>query len=320
MMWPTTNARWQAHEVPKRMLKPGAVPSLNQAKSTSTIRLASLAVVAGGALWGLYWVPIRMFEELGLTGVWPGLVIYVAALAIIAPFAFAVKFPTVSKWQFAWVGLLTGAAFTFYGTAITLTDVLRALLLFYLTPVWGTAIGVMFLGERLTLARVLAILMAFGGLFAVVGCGSRSGFNLGDVLALASGIFWAIGSYKIYKVGNIPPIHLTLAFLVGSIVVTFVLLLVAGDTPGSRTQIPPIQDLWPYAVLPGLFAVPMILLTMWPASILTPGRMGILLMSEVVVGIGSVALLAGEPFGPFEALGAALILGASLTEVIGNRS
>ena len=61
-----------------------------------------------------------------------------------------------------------------------------------------------------------------------------------------------------------------------------------------------------YALLAGLFTVPMILLTIWPAAVLTPGRMGILLMSEVVVGIGSVALLAGEPFGPFEAMGAAL--------------
>lgn len=302
------------------MTERGGAPASHQMHSASAIRIASIGVVVGGALWGLFWVPVRMFEDMGLTGAWPGLVIYVAGLLLIAPFALAVRLPEVSKWHLAVAGILTGAAFSFYSTAIILTDVLRAILFFYLTPAWGTVIGIFFLGERLTVARVLAIVMAFCGLFAVVGFGSRSGINLGDVMALASGVFWAIGAYKIYRIGHTPAVHLSVAFLAGGIVVTLALLLLGGDRLGPPPVFPGIKTLLPYVLLSGLFAVPMILLTVWPASILTPGRMGILLMSEVVVGMGSVALLAGEPFGPFEALGAALILGASLVEVAGNRS
>lgn len=302
------------------MSEHGGAPVSPGMHPAATVRLASIGVVAGGALWGLFWVPVRMFEDLGFTGAWPGLMIYVAALLIIAPFAVAVKLPAVSKGYLMLAGLLTGAAVTFYGTAIILTDVLRAILFFYLTPVWGTVIGFLFLGERLTLARVLAIVLAFCGLFAVIGFGSRASMNLGDIMALASGFFWAIGTYKIYKIGHAPAVHLSAAFLVGSIVVTLALLLLGGDKLGPPPAFPSFGTLWPYFLLSGLFAVPMILLTMWPASILTPGRIGILLMSEVVVGVGSVALLAGEPFGPFEALGTTLIVGASLVEVAGHRS
>jgi drug/metabolite transporter (DMT)-like permease len=283
------------------------------------VGLASLAVVMGGALWGLFWLPVRMFEDMGLTGPWPGLVIYVSALVLLAPLAIARGWPAVATVPLATAGLLTGAAFAFYGTAIALTDVLRAILFFYLTPVWGTIIGVLFLRERLTVVRVLAILLAFAGLFAVVGLGSRSALNLGDALALASGVFWAVGSYGIYRINAASAVHLSVAFLLGSIAVTVLLLVVGGATLAAGTTFPAVQTILPYAALAGLFAVPMILLTIWPASILTPARIGILLMSEVVVGVASVALLAGEPFGPFEALGAALIVAASLIEVLGNR-
>ncbi|MEM8978646.1 MAG: DMT family transporter [Pseudomonadota bacterium] len=288
-------------------------------RKLSTVHLASLAVVIGGAFWGVFWVPVRAFEGLGLTGAWPGLVVYVMALVFILPFALR---QTLSKSAFiplAIAGLLTGTAFTFYGTAIVLTDVLRALLFFYLTPVWGTAIGVLFLSEKLTRARVLAVLLALSGLCAVVGFGHQSALNLGDVFALTSGMFWAVGSYKVYKLRQTPTVHLSVAFLVGSIVVTLALVVFAQGLLGPMPDFPSWQVLWPYALLSGLFAVPMIMLTMWPASILTPGRIGILLMSEIVVGITSAALFAGEAIGPFEMLGTVLIVSAALVEVLGNR-
>jgi len=83
---------------------------------------------------------------------------------------------------------------------------------------------------------------------------------------------------------------------------------------------PQMTTLWPYLILTALYALPMVYLTIWPAKVLTPGRIGILLMSEVVVGFGSVALFAGDPFGRFELLGAVLIVTATLVEILGNPS
>ena len=60
----------------------------------------------------------------------------------------------------------------------------------------------------------------------------------------------------------------------------------------------------------------MMALTLWPATILTPARVGLLLLSEVLVGVSSAALFAGEPFGLRELAGGLLIVTALLTEVL----
>ena len=53
----------------------------------------------------------------------------------------------------------------------------------------------------------------------------------------------------------------------------------------------------PIALLSALYTLPMIFLTIWPATKLTPARVGLLLMSEVVVGLISAAAFSGEHFG-----------------------
>ncbi|KRO87693.1 MAG: hypothetical protein ABR99_10810 [Rhodobacter sp. BACL10 MAG-121220-bin24] len=63
-------------------------------------------------------------------------------------------------------------------------------------------------------------------------------------------------------------------------------------------------------VLPGTYA------SLWGPKYLSPGVVGLLFMTEIVVGAISVALLAGEPFGIRELTGILLIAGASMLEPI----
>jgi drug/metabolite transporter (DMT)-like permease len=58
-----------------------------------------------------------------------------------------------------------------------------------------------------------------------------------------------------------------------------------------------------------------VLMLLWATQRLEPARVGILLMSEVIVGVISAALLAGEPFGWPEALGGLMVVTAGLIEV-----
>ena len=66
--------------------------------------------------------------------------------------------------------------------------------------------------------------------------------------------------------------------------------------------------------------VPPNFLVLWAAQRMDPGRVGILLMTEVLVGSISAGLLAGEAYGASEAIGTALIVTAGLVEVWGRRS
>ncbi|MEM6372189.1 MAG: DMT family transporter [Pseudomonadota bacterium] len=283
---------------------------------------ASIGLVIGGALWGLIWLPLRALEGLGLPGAWSGLALYLgAALVLVALWGSGRFRLTASLRALAVCGLFLGGAFSLYASSLLMTDVVRALLLFYLTPIWGTALGVFVLGERLTRNRVGALCLAALGLLVVLGLGEGVPLprNAGDWLALLSGMCWAIGSLKVYQLGSTNTFEQIVAFVFGSIVVTIVTMVLAPGVFVAGISMDAALPALPWGVLMSLYVLPMLFLTVWPASILTPGRVGILLMSDLVVGVASAALFAGEVFGWREAMGSVLITGAALVEVLGKR-
>ena len=75
----------------------------------------------------------------------------------------------------------------------------------------------------------------------------------------------------------------------------------------------------PVLILSALIVVPVLFLTVWPATVLPPARVGLILMTEIVAGVVTAALFTGEPFGWREAIGSVVIVSAGLVEVLGHR-
>ena len=73
------------------------------------------------------------------------------------------------------------------------------------------------------------------------------------------------------------------------------------------------------AVLSLVFVLPSNYLVIWATQKLPAPRVGILLMTEVVAGTVSAALLAGEPFGARQVSGSLLIVAAGVFEVMGRQ-
>ena len=90
-----------------------------------------------------------------------------------------------------------------------------------------------------------------------------------------------------------------------------------GGVPISVSWDPSVMG---YVLIYTFYMIPMVFLTSLPDTVLPPARIGVLLMSEVVVGAVSAALLSGEAFGAREALGTLLIIAAALFEVLGKRN
>jgi drug/metabolite transporter (DMT)-like permease len=67
------------------------------------------------------------------------------------------------------------------------------------------------------------------------------------------------------------------------------------------------------------FLIPVMWGILWGAQHMDPGRLGILLQLEAIVGIASAALLTDEPFGLVEVLGSALVISAGIADVLGER-
>ena len=94
-----------------------------------------------------------------------------------------------------------------------------------------------------------------------------------------------------------------------------ILLLLAGGTLGSVPEPQALVRSIPTGIIMALIIPPVLMMTIWPVTLLPPGRAGIVLMTAVIFGLGSAWWLANEVLGMREMIGAALILCATVLEV-----
>ncbi len=283
--------------------------------------LPAIAVALCGAMWGVFWLPLRWLDGQGVGGGWVSLVFN--AISALAPLPWLLK---RSKWQGIrpqlLTGLLLGTAFSLYTVSLAMTDVLHAILLFYLTPVWSTLGGWLIFRERLGPPRILAIVLGLGGMALILGIaeGLPVPRNAGDWTALASGMCWAAGTMRSYakpSPGIALPVFL---FSLGGLAASSIILVIGSALAMPLANAGHLLQAMPWMILLALiFFVPPNFLVLWAAQRIDPGRVGILLMGEVLVGSISAALLSGQPFGVTEFAGTALIVCAGLIEVLGRR-
>lgn len=284
-------------------------------------RLASAAVFLSAALWGLFWVPIRHFSDNGINGEWAIFLLYLPALIVLIPYV-----------AYDWhnqrrhikpailIGLFIGLGLGCYGVGILYTSVIRATLLFYLTPIWATLISMVFLREQPVWSRWIAIGLGVAGLVLLLSNGEGRAISIGDLLALLSGVFWAIGASIIKYNGSAPICGMSLfQFLFAGVFVVIVGNLI------SPMTVPDWEVIRPLAILLSLISLcmvlPAIFLLFWASQLLSPGRVGLLMMSEAVVAVTTAALfLPDETLLILQWVGGVLIVGASIVEIQFDRS
>ena len=284
--------------------------------STSLEFKAKLACLYAGAVWGLFWIPLRALEEAGINGLWITVVYFLIPTICLIPVV-------ILRWQHVKEGgvslqittMLSGGALLLYSTSIVYTDVVRAILLFYLTPIWATILARIFLGDLITPSRVIAMVLAILGMLTIFGLGARFPIpqNIGDWLGIGSGFLWAVAMVRIRMSESHSAIELTAGFFQRSLIFSSgaAFLLATSQMPDIEQILPALPLLLIFMallVLPGTYA------SLWGPKYLSPGIVGLLFMTEIIVGAISVALLAGEPFGIRELIGVLLIAGASMLE------
>ena len=277
----------------------------------------ALAVMLGAAVWGLYWLPMRGISGLGLSASWSVVVLNAPALALASLVIVLSRHRLWLADRRAWVaGLCLGAGFALYAVALVETSVVRATLLFYLTPIWGTILGAALLGERVDMQRIVALAMALAGLVLTLGL-SRGDLGatlgLGELLGLLSGLAWAFGAVAVRKAGDIPAVATGFTLYAGALLCALILAPLLGHARPSMDQVEAATQgavaFYALLVLGGFYVIS------WAMGRMSPGRSGLLMMTEVVVAVISAALLLPEEaLSPAEWLGAALILAAAVLE------
>lgn len=285
--------------------------------------LPILVTILAAAALGLFWIPLRALAENGLPPRWATVIVFSAPVLVLLPFALWRRGQGLhSGARYIVTGGLTGGALAFYSESLLLTDVARALILFYVTPVWSTLLEVSFLKQRLTKERALALVLGFAGLIVILG--GRTGIplpqNSGDVMALLAGMLWACGSIRVRMTPGASIFETVFSFFLYSAATA---LLLAHLPTLPAVPLPDwtvLKPLLPWLLLIGAgFLIPIMSGVLWGSQHIDAGRLGILLQIEAVVGIGSAAVLTNEPFGFVEMTGATLIIGAGAIDVFGSR-
>mgnify|MGYP006301412855 CR=1 FL=1 len=194
--------------------------------------LASIAVVGIGALWGLYWVPLRRLEAVVHAGPWVTLAVLVVACGALAPAAWRGRARLRGAGSRALLSIgLGGASFALYSNALLYGQVAVVILLFYLTPIWSTLIARLWLRWPVSWWRYAAIGCGLLGI-ALVLRGEHGGLplprSLGDWLGLASGMLWAVASTGMHVHSRTRPAETNFVFCLGGVALALVLTPLIG--------------------------------------------------------------------------------------------
>ena len=280
----------------------------------------SFALLVAAGMWGLFWIPQRALEAGGLTGGWATISQMVIPFAMLLPISvwrlykgqsFGLEYPLI--------GLLFGGGIACYANSFLLTDVVRALILFYITPVWTTLFEIVFLRQIPRLYRYITLALALSGVWIVFG---QDGViplpqNSGDWIALLGGILIAASAVRmeIKKPEGIYPILFSFFFYGGlfTLIQSYFLSDYLGDAPSIESWVAMMPWLLLIAIL---FHIPTNIVILGAPSRIGAGIFSIIILFEIVVGTFSAAVLTDELIGWREILGSSFIIFAGLTEII----
>ena len=280
----------------------------------------SFALLIAAGMWGLFWIPQRALEAGGLTGGWATISQMVIPFAMLLPISLWRLYKGQSfGLEYPLIGLLFGGGIACYANSFLLTDVVRALILFYITPVWTTIFEIVFLRQIPRFYRYITLVLALSGVWIVFG---QEGViplpqNSGDWIALLGGILIAASAVRmeIKKPEGIYPVLFSFFFYGGlfTLIQSYFLSDYLGDAPSIESWV----AMMPWLILIAiLFHIPTNIVILGAPSRIGAGIFSIIILFEIVVGTFSAAVLTDELIGWREILGSSFIIFAGLTEII----
>jgi len=200
-----------------------------------------------------------------------------------------------------------GGGFTLYALGLVVASVTKTVVLFYMTPIWSTAIAYFVLRERVGWSRWLAIFAALCGCVLVTGISpDQLTFDPADLLGLLSGLFWALGSVMIRRYDGVNFIHVSfLQYLCGAGLALIAAIYLGDPLPQLDIVI---QATPPAFIASAVVFLPSALLIFRIMQYVSPGLVGILMLSEALVAAVSAAFWLGETLSVIQWVGVGVIL------------
>lgn len=275
-----------------------------------------LSLLFTAIFWGFVWYPLRLLEQAGLSGSWQMLVSYGAAIVTLL-LVRRPEFKGMAGHGFKVAILALAAGWTNVGFVLAMLDgtVARALMLFYLSPLWTVILGHFLLGERL--ARVTLITLPLGLVGALLmiwqaDVGSLWSLSKADGMAISAGFAFAVANVYTRDLQTLGVRQKTLISWAGVILVSLITLVSFAEPLPTASSLA-----WMGSVALGMFGFFIATLAViYGVSHMPVQKSAVILLVEILVGALSAWLLANEILSIREWLGGLLILLAGFIAAI----
>jgi len=284
--------------------------------------LAVAGLLFNALVWGICWWPFKQLESLGLHPLWATALVYGFVFASIA--ASLWRSGRLVSWRqhrgLWWLLLASGLTNVGFNWAVTVGDVVRVVLLFYLMPAWSVLLAWWLLGDKPRPMALVRLVLALTGLVIVLKTPETpwpEPESLADVLALVSGFTFALTNTLLLKLKDAPSASRTLAMFGGGAVMATAAALMGLATGVISTGANPAWGWWPYIALLCVSFLLGNLALQYGAARLAAHTTALVMLSEVLFASVSSVILGASQWDSRTLMGGALILLAALLSVIG---
>lgn len=276
-------------------------------------RAAVAALLFNAFTWGVSWWPLRQLQAHGVHPLWATALTYavvVIALAAWRPSAMAGLLRTRSLWVLVLASGFTNACFNW---GVTVGDVVRVVLLFYLMPLWSVLLARALLREPLHADVLLRALLAVAGALVVL-WPSDGGWpaprTAADWLGLAGGASFALNNVMLRREARRPAASRALAMFVGGALVS---ATVAAAGVGVAAPALVAAGGWaPWVLGLAVWILVSNLALQFGAARLRAGTTAVVMVSEVVFASVSAVALGAATLRAQTLVGGVLIVVAAL--------
>ena len=272
---------------------------------------AAAALLLNALVFGLSWWPFRWLQAHGLHPLWATFYTYTLALTVLLSAQPQVLRAFARHPALWWLLLSSGLTNLGFNWAITVGDVVRVVILFYLMPAWVVGVAWWLLGERPSVGALLRVALALTGVVLVLktpGSPWPVPQSLPDGLALMAGFFFATTNVLLRRLHATPESARVFAMFGGGALVAAAVAGL-GSLQGFVTPWPPWDSAW---VLAGVgFSVALLLANLglqYGAARLSAHATSLIMLSEVVFATVSSVVLGVAALNFQVLMGGSLIL------------
>lgn len=276
-----------------------------------------ILIILAGIFWGSMGIFVRRLAEYGFTPI-QIVCIRVVLAALIFSVIQLVKDPKGFRISLRdiplFLGLGLGSILFFtvcYFTAISMMTLSTAAILLYTSPIWIMLMSLLFFHEKLTVRKVLALALAFGGCVLVSGISggglTLTGFLVGLGAGVGYGLYSILGTVALRR--YLPYTVTTWTFVIAAI--GSILMSHPADMVAKCAAAPSQLGLWGFGLLTALVTavIPFLAYTLGLRSV-EASKAGILATVEPMVATLIGVLVFSEPLTLMSGLGVLLILAA----------